>query len=195
MAWCAGVSCAGHLTMLTPQTIAIRIALCVLLVLTLLGGGFYAGMRFQQGREALREKTDLVATAEAYRKQLQDAAQDFRTAADRMARISEDYQAAQADGESFYADLRTQWQQYWRSRPDLAGCALDADGLRLWNDANRGSFADPAAADPGRPASTVPAAAAGEGRKPSGAGGEPRPGDEALRQLHRAPQAPGRRGS
>lgn len=180
--------------MLTPQTLALRVVISILLVVALVGGGFYGGVRFQQGREALREKTDLVATAEAYRKQLQDAAQDFRTAADRMARISEDYQAAQADGESFYAELRSRWQAYFRSRPDLAGCALDADGLRLWNDANRGDFADPSAADPDRPASAVPAPAGGEGRDAAGVGRKPHAGDEALRQLHRAPQAAGGRG-
>ena len=64
--------------------------------------------------------------------------------------------------------------------PDV--CALDADGVRLWNAANRGSLDGDSASgsDAGMPA-TAGAIANGQ---PAGTAAKPRAGDEAVPPMH-----------
>lgn len=179
---------------MNPQSALFKALIVLLLLALCLAGGFFAGVSWQRGREAIDERTELIDMAEAYRKQLKDAAQDFRSAADRMGAISTQYQQARSQGESFYADLQSRWTTYWRARPDLARCALDADGVREWNNANRGEFADPAAADQSGPTGAMHPAAVDSERRPSNADGKPHAGDEVAQRLREPPGGSGQRG-
>lgn len=54
---------------------------------------------------------------------------------------------AQAKTEARFRVITETVKEYIHANPDLAGCGLDADGLRVWNEANRGAD-DPAPGNP-----------------------------------------------
>jgi hypothetical protein len=143
------------------MSLKVYAALGALLGVALSGaGGFYAGVEWQRGREAITSKQELLEVVETYRRESAATAQDFRTAADRLQTISADYQEVRDANDGYFHQLKGRWDGFWRAHPDLADCRIGADGLRLWNDANRGAgAADAATADPGGSAPPVPAAA------------------------------------
>jgi len=167
-----------------PQLALAKWIVVALVAIGVIAGAFFAGARWERGAQAIADRAVLQQNIEALSKVARDTAQDFRTAADRMDGISTAYQEARDESEQYFTTLRAQWSRYWRSRPDLARCALDADGIELWNAANAGPAAARGAAvhgQPGPEAAGAAAAAPHDGRPP-GAGGEPSGGDGTVRR-------------
>jgi hypothetical protein len=175
-----------------PQLVVVKWIVIALLTLGALAGSFFAGVRWERGAQAIADRQALQQEIDALAKVARDTAQDFRTAARRMDSISTAYQEARNESEEYFTTLQARWTRYWRSRPDLAGCTLDADGVELWNAANAGPAAARGAAvhgEPGPEAAGAPAAAGDLGR-PASADGKPSPGDGEVRRAgSEAPRA------
>ena len=169
---------------MNPQLALAKWIAVGVLALGALAGAFFAGVRWERGAQAIADRAALQSDIEALAKVARDTAQDFRTAADRMDSISTVYQEARNESEEYFTTLRARWSRYWRSRPDLAGCALDADGIELWNAANAGPAAARGATVHGepRPEAAGSEAASDHERRPAGADGEPSAGDGAVRR-------------
>jgi hypothetical protein len=71
--------------------------------------------------------------------------------------------------------------RYVETHAAVDACALDADGVRLWNAANRGELAGGAAAHDDAPLRLTASLAAN--REPGRAAGQPRGGDEGVPRL------------
>jgi hypothetical protein len=145
-------------------------------------GGFYAGREFERGQVAIAALPALRADASALAEQADSlrresvAAQDrFRRSALSLELVRTRYEDSLHEIERIAAAQGAALDAYLAARPELDAVRLDADGVRLWNAAARGTeAAQPAAAGAsGRAASDVPGAPAGA------AGGRERGGHAA----------------
>lgn len=125
-------------------TTAIKYVAAIVVAFFALYGAYRHGVTTERTKCELAAETIRADAAEAQRKALQDyadrTAKDIERARDdERARISDEAQR-KAD----YDKITKQVDDYVQTRPGLRGCGLDADGLRIWNNANRG-IADAAA--------------------------------------------------
>lgn len=176
-----------------------------------LGVGGWAGVRWERGaqalsnlgqaRDALAAKDQqierLANAAEEIRQAGVNAAQDYRTAAQRMETIANEYALKdQARLRAFDRALESARAPLLRDRADLWGCDIGPGLLQHWNRAGRGpdagsTAADAAAGDPAGAAGAVPADAAGQRQPGAGAAGAARPRDGGTPRL-RQPAPPAR---
>lgn len=140
-----------------------RILALLLLVLACIAAGVVGGLNIESNRRdavALKETRAGIAAANkesARREALGSAREGSRE------KIRVVYRTIKEKADE---NIKTNATAY-------AACGLDADGLRIWNAANSGD----ATALHGEPDYTLPAAAAGEIRKPGGFGLKPHRGD------------------
>lgn len=166
-------------------------SLAVLAVASIAAGaaGLWAGIEWQQGQQAQLDRDQLRLQVESLhfaanqlRRRGVDIAQDFRTAATRMERLSLQHQEQIDALDESSAAQRDALAEYVAGRPDLAGCRLGPDGMRIWAaaaagvspadtaaaihpfDAEGGMRSDAAGSDHGQPGSG--AGSLGPGRKP-----------------------------
>jgi hypothetical protein len=122
------------------KAIAIAAIACVIALLAGLIGGFLAGREWQLGREARADVATLHADLEEAARTARASAEQFRASAAELDGISRQYQEQRDAAAQFYDGLEADWDHYWRNRPDR-DCALNGDGVRLWNAAIRGDTA------------------------------------------------------
>ena len=111
--------------------------------LTVGGGGFALGYFVRDARQATKEVQTLrSATTTKARQDRKALAAGVRT------------EQANTGADHAFQTIRSDYEADLRKNPD-AGCVLDADSLRRWNEANAESERDapsqPAAAVPGAP--------------------------------------------
>ncbi len=159
----------------------VRLVISLVAVIALAGGGFWAGVQWQVGRDAIADQAIDQATIQRLHGELVNVVSDVRTQAIRLDTIAGSFETDRATTERAYEHLRTKFDRYFASHPDLADCGLDADGLQLWNDANAGAAAaaDAAAADPRQPQTAVHDGVTGDAGRSQVAGDESRHGDAA----------------
>lgn len=104
-----------------------------------------------QGVVAARDLAEAQAQAEA----IEAARQQFEIAAAIERRHLQEQIARAEQARTTTKIVR----EYVRARPDLVHCAVDADGLRLWNAANAGKSPGAAAKGGGKPAAALRPAA------------------------------------
>lgn len=150
--------------------------------------GVWLGMEWQQGQQAQLDRDTLRLQVERLhfaanqlRKRGVDIAQDFRTAATRMERLSLHHQEQIDALDDSHAAQRDALADYLASRLDLMQCRLGPDGMRLWAAA---AGVEPAAASaathPGDAEGAMPGHAAypglgWDGRAAGGLGGRGAP--------------------
>ncbi|WP_342627560.1 hypothetical protein AAC691_15510 [Nguyenibacter vanlangensis] len=122
-----------------PYLSEIKIGLGVLL----LGGTFWFGYHVGSEHGAV-QVAHMQAQAAQYSAKLADeTAQAYRVTVDNtqanaitLADSQRGHAAADAVARSYYQSLQTQAQDDARKNTHVSGCALDADGLRIWRAAN-----------------------------------------------------------
>ena len=130
------------------KAIAFALAACVVCSLLGFGAGVWAGIEWQQGRQAQVENKDLKADVEGLlqaavdlRQRGVDIAQDFRTAHRRMEAISDDHEQRNAALRQFFDQQQDALGDLVAANPGLRdGCLGDA-GVQHWNAAARRSGA------------------------------------------------------
>lgn len=187
----------------TPTTgarVQLALVLLIALLLTLAavtGVGIWAGNRWAEGSQAIKDRKAQAAALEQLRgdtaelrAQAADIAVQSYLASQRLNDIADKLELDRESQRKFDQEQRTALATLLRHRPDLRDGHAGDDVLQHWNRSNAGARAEPAAAaDAGQPAAAVPAATAGEQRPVGDAAGEPRPGGGAIPRL---PQQPGR---
>lgn len=124
----------------------------VALVLLSATGGFYAGQEFERGKAALAALPELRANnvalaehAETIRRESIAAQDRFRRSALALELVRTRYEDSLNEIDRIAAAQGAALDEYLASRPELDAVRLDADGVRLWNAAARGT-------DPAQPA-------------------------------------------
>lgn len=148
------------------------------------GAGLWVGIRWQKGAQALADIVEARNETATLRQQQRDQIQDLRTATDRLNTISGEYEDARARLRHSIDETATVVAAFLADHPELRACDIGADGLRLWNDANRP--AGTSAADPAKPDRAVRPAAAGDGQHPPAAVDQPQPGGGSSERLRPA---------
>lgn len=150
---------------LQPYAAALKLLAIALVIVGLVGGGFWFGREFEAGQRAQADVRAYKDAITDLRDQATRITQDYLAAADRLQGIVQDYQERVDASDLYYDDLSAQVTALARARPDLDGCRLGADGLRIWAAANAGVFGAAAAADrPGADAALPADAGADAGR-------------------------------
>lgn len=151
-------------------------ALAAALAAFVIGGGvgLWVGIRWQKGAQAIADIVDARNDNAALRQQQRDQIQDLRTATDRLNTISGEYEDDRARLRRSIDENATVVAAFLADHPELRACDIGADGLQLWNNANRP--AGSASADTAEPDRPVRPAAAGDGQHPPAAVDQPQPG-------------------
>ncbi|MCD0281298.1 hypothetical protein JWH04_20540 [Xanthomonas melonis] len=165
--------------------------LLVLILVAALLAGIWAGNRWAEGKQAVRDRTEL----RTYIKELQvevkhlrqthaDSVISYRQAIARLDAIAtlreEDRETNRLQAEAVRASL----DALLRKRPDLRDGRAGDDVLRHWRESNTRPATKPAAAnDPKQPAPAVPGSAAATERPVGNADGQPRPGRRSVPRL------------
>lgn len=153
------------------------------------GAGLWIGMRWQKGAQAIADIVEARNENTALRKQQRDQIQDLRTATDRLNTLSGEYEHDRQQLRRSIDENATVVAAFLADHPELRACDIGADGLRLWNDANRPTGT--AAAHPGEPDPVVRPAAAGDGQHPAAAVDQSQPGDGDSERVRPALQETG----
>jgi len=133
---------------LLPYALVAAVALALLSAT----GGFYAGQEFERGKAALAALPELRANnvalaehAETIRRESIAAQDRFRRSALALELVRTRYEDSLNEIDRIAAAQGAALDEYLASRPELDAVRLDADGVRLWNTAARGT-------DPAQPA-------------------------------------------
>jgi hypothetical protein len=148
-----------------------------LMLAAMLGGAYWLGVHNTHLAEKVAEVKPLRQAIEVHNEKAV-AGQQAETKA----------VAVQATTRANFARLETEVQVHEETHPTAADCSLDADGLRIWRDANADSQTAPAS----EPAGPVPGDATAAGKPaPSGPAAQPRPVGGDLPPVPGESQRPG----
>ena len=141
---------------LQPYAAALMLLAIALVIAGLAGGGFWFGREFEAGQRAQADMRTYQAAINDLRDQATRITQDYLAASDQLHAIVETYQERVDESTTYYDGLSAQVAALARQRPDLDGCRLGPDGLRIWAAANAGVLgaapaADRPVADPAMP--------------------------------------------
>lgn len=150
---------------------SLRLVAGIVLTVVLTGAGYRMG-----ARSAELDCARAVSTAS------EEAAVAARQRDDALMAVERQAVEAEAVLERAH-DIQTREVIRYVQSPDVPDCQLDAAGVRLWNAANAGAFAQDAAAGV---AGAVPAAAAAPGRDAARTGDQPRAGGAGVSPLQPA---------
>lgn len=108
-------------------------------VLGALYGAYRHGVSVERARLSAQHAGELLAQAEANAKALEDIAAQSKANLDAAMAIERANLAQQAASQAFFQTLTEQVATYVDTNPGVRDCGLDADGLRIWTEANRGT--------------------------------------------------------
>ena len=170
---------------------ALAVVACVLSAALGVAGGVYAGIEWQQGKQAQADNsalrtdvTHLLSAADALRQRGLDVVQDFRTAQRRLESSTEDHEHDSSTLQGIFAQQRQELEGWLATRLDLYDCRIGADGVRAWNAASTGAATGAAAGRATDAAHAVPGEPAGAERgSRAGDGAQPQPGSGAVPPL------------
>jgi hypothetical protein len=167
------------------------VAACALCSSISFAGGIWAGIEWQQGRQAQKDNKSLrtevndlyTATAELRQRAL-DVVQDFRTSQLRLESITEGHENDRITLEHVFTQQRAENERWLETRLDLYGCRIGADGMQSWNAASAGTATHTATSGAPNAAHALPAlpAAIDRGSRP-GDDAQPLPGSGAIPPL------------
>ena len=120
-------------------------AFVVLLVLVC--GAYLHGLRTGNDRATAHYEAQLAERDRQAAEQLAQALAEAQAQAQAAMEAERKHLAAQTKTETEFRVITEKVVEYVEKNPGTASCGLDADGLRIWNSANRGS-AEGAARNP-----------------------------------------------
>lgn len=173
-------------------------ALIVLLVVALIGG-IWAGNRWAEGKQAIKDRTELttyIRQMQVEVKQLRqisaDDAVSYRQAIARLDAIAVQRENDRETNRLQAAAVQASLDALLRARPDLRDGRAGDDVLRHWRESNTRPTAKPAASEhPAEPAPAVSRPAAAAERPVGHAARQSRPGRGAVPRLPKQPAPAG----
>lgn len=177
---------------LTRSTIAPALPwLLLLLIAAAAVGGIWAGNRWAEGEQAIKDRSaqktyieQLQGETDALRQLAADSALDYAAATDRMDAIAIELETDREANRKHEASQREALAALLRNRPDLRDGRAGDDVLQHWNRSNKGPAATGAAASSQPSAgAAVPGATTGNVGFMGGAAGQSRPSDDAVPRL------------